>query len=151
MLIAVDFDGTIVVQEGRRYDDVETPPTFMPGARAALQALKRARHTLVLWSARSRLTLRDPRHTDPLVVAGIKTPRPREPHEYAVNEARFQQMVDFVARELPGVFDYVYQGGEPDKPGVDLFIDDKVLRLGSGLGGMAWHEIARTYGEGKVY
>jgi len=147
MIIAVDFDGTIVQQDGRRYDDVETPLVFMPGAREALQAFKRARHTLVLWSGRARMSLRDPLYLDPLVRAGIKTPRPRVPEEYRLNEARYRQMLSFVTRELAGVFDYIYQGGEIDKPGVDLFIDDIAVRFGAGRGGLAWRELSRVYGQ----
>jgi hypothetical protein len=145
MLIAIDFDGTIVEQDGRRYD-ATSPLRFMPGAREALLDLNAAGHVLVLWSARARLTLRDPRYVDPLVAAGIKTARPRTPEEYAVNEARYAQMVAFVRTYLAGVFTYVYHGGELDKPGVDLFIDDKALRLGADLGGQSWYDIAKVYG-----
>jgi hypothetical protein len=144
VLIAVDFDGTIVSQ-AHPYADLETPLTFLPGAMEGLYALKAAGHKLVLWSGRSRLSIRrnDPT-LDPLVLGGVKRNRPDK--DAAINEARFQQMLRFVAEELPGVFDYIYQGGEIDKPGVDMFIDNIAVRLGGGQG-VSWKQIAHMYGE----
>lgn len=144
MIIAIDFDGTIVSQD-RPYDDVETSLTFLPGAKEGLHALKRAGHKLVLWSGRARLSLRNNDPTlDPLFNAGVK--RGRADRNTKVNEARFVQMVDFVDEELPGIFDYVYKGGECDKPGVDMFIDNIAVKLGGGYG-VNWFQIKHMYGD----
>jgi hypothetical protein len=144
MIIAIDFDGTIVSQM-QPYEDVTTPLTFLPGAREGLYALKKAGHRLILWSGRARLSLRrnDP-SLDPLAKAGVK--RSKRDRNSTLNEARFKQMVEFVADELPGVFDYVYEGGEIDKPGADLFIDNIAIRLG-GAAGLNWKQIAHMYGD----
>ena len=144
MIIAIDFDGTIVSQE-HPYDDVKTPLTFLPGAKEGLYALKKAGHKLVLWSGRSRLALRknDP-SLDPLVKAGVKRARPDR--NTKINEARFRQMIEFVATELPDVFAYIYEGGERDKPSVDMFIDNIAIKLGGGFG-VNWIQIRHMYGE----
>jgi hypothetical protein len=122
--IAVDFDGTIVERD-HFYEDATSPLVFRPGAREALHALRRAGHTLLLWSSRPARAVDDP---SPL------------------NDARLRQMLDLVARELPGVFDDVV-GGSEGKPAVDLFVDDKAVRLGDDLGGFSWGDVARTFGE----
>jgi hypothetical protein len=59
-----------------------------------------------------------------------------------VHLARYRQMVEFVERELPGVFDAVDNG----KPTVDLIIDDKAALGGGKLTHERWGEIARRYG-----
>jgi hypothetical protein len=63
------------------------------------------------------------------------------------HRARYQQMLEFVERELPGVFAAVDDGMAGKLPGVDIFIDDKALRLGHGTGGFWWGAIAGMYGE----
>lgn len=145
MLIGIDFDGTVVSQD-HPYSDVSTPLVFLPGAKEALYALKKAGHKLVLWSGRSRLALRrnDP-NLDPLVKAGVKRARPDR--DYKLNEARFRQMLEFVATELPDLFDYIYEGGEQDKPSFDMFIDNIAVRLG-GAAGLNWAQIRNMHGEG---
>jgi hypothetical protein len=144
VVISIDFDGTVVSQD-RPYDDVKTPLVFLPGAKEGLYALKRAGHKLVLWSGRSSLALRknDP-SLDPLVKAGVKRARPDR--NAKVNEARFRQMIEFVATELPDVFAYIYEGGERDKPSVDMFIDNIAMKLGGGFG-VNWTQIRHMYGE----
>lgn len=147
MRIAIDFDGTIV-DDSHRYDDLVTPLTFKDGAKDALYALKRARHSLLLWSGRaSRSNLYDPR-LDPLVRAGVSLRTEKSWAEsLALNLARYQQMMQFVETEIPDVFDAV-DDGLGGKPSVDLFIDDKAMRLGRGdLGGVDWHQIANEYGD----
>ncbi len=140
MYIAVDFDNTLVAQAP--YDDV-TPLTLMPGAPAALQALKLAGHVLLLWSARaSRSLLFDPR-LDPLVRAGVRRVSLEQweaSRELHLN--RYKQMLAFVEQYLPGMFDAI-DDGAGGKPQVDMFIDDKAFKFGSGTG---WYEIIRYYG-----
>jgi len=143
VIIAVDFDGTVVSQD-RSYDDVVTPLEFLPGAREALLSLKRAGHVLLLWSVRaSRAHLYDPA-LNPLVRAGI-VPLDRKTWRDSrhLQWARYHQMVDFVDRELPGTFDAI-DDGLGGKPSCDLFIDDKAMIM---RGGATWARIARQYGE----
>lgn len=145
MIFAVDFDGTVVSMD-RPYDDVRTPLRFLPGAREGLLALRRAGHVLLLWSARaSRSLLEDPL-LDPLVRAGV-TPTGDWWKMRDVNLARHRQMLDFVERELPGVFAAVDDGRGGKPLNVDVFLDDKAIRLGRGSGGMSWREVARAFGE----
>ncbi|HNW36671.1 MAG TPA: hydrolase [Candidatus Ozemobacteraceae bacterium] len=51
MLIAVDFDGTIVPDV---FFPDKVPDRFMPGAKEALTELHRLGHTLVLWTLRDQ-------------------------------------------------------------------------------------------------
>ena len=147
MIIAVDFDGTIVKQDGRAYSDVTTELEFIPGAHQALVELKRAGHVLMLWSARSAARLvRDPM-TCPLAKAGITRPYARSwEHSQKINEARRMQMLRFVAERLPGIFDVV-DDGSGGKPAADLIIDDRALRLGHGPHAASWRDIVETYGD----
>lgn len=147
MIIASDFDDSIVSQAGRDYEDVETPLRFMPGAKKALLSLKRAGHTLLLYSGRANRALRVDPNLNPLVRAGVKRIN-REWWEanQPVNEARYQQMLRFVDEELPGVFDAV-DDGQQGKPSADIYIDDKALRLGHGADSVGWQTVAHRYGE----
>lgn len=135
------FDGTIVSEE-RPYNDLITPLEMMPGARDALLALKAAGHLLVLWSARSNRAGMYLAEFDPLVRAGkiadARTDATRELHA-----ARYRQMLEFVERELPGVFDAV-DDGRCGKIYADLYIDNKALGFNRGV---SWPAIARTYGD----
>jgi hypothetical protein len=146
MIIAVDFDDTIVEQG--EYADTTTPLRFKPGAREGLYSLKEAGHVLILWSGRaSRALLYNP-ELDPLVRAGVrKLNHGRWLERRPVHLARYRQMLAFVAAELPDVFAAI-DDGAGGKPSADLFIDDKALRLGRGfgIGGTDWNEIARAYG-----
>ncbi len=140
MLICVDFDG-VVVSTNRPYADTITPFQFMPGAKEGLISLKKAGHTLVLFSARANRSLLFTPEWDPLVRAGV-----RRPHAAAwaaskeIHWARYRQMCDFCATHLAGVFD-VIDDGLQGKPLADLFIDDRALSLESG-----WPNIATLYG-----
>jgi hypothetical protein len=145
MIIAVDFDNTIVAAR-HPYDDLKTPLQFLPGAKEGLLALKNADHVLLLWSARSSLCLRVDWRLNPLWASGtVPLDVDAWQENVALEEARYQQMLDFVAKELPGVFDAV-DNGCMGKPIVDLFIDDKAVQS-VGILGMNWQTIARTYGE----
>lgn len=147
MIICIDFDDTVVSQRGRAYDDVTTPLYFVVGAEGALAALKRAGHTLILYSGRANRALRIDPYLDPLVRAGRKRINmdwwtANQP----VNEARYQQMLTFVAEKLPGVFDAVDDGVQ-GKPSADMYIDDKALRLGHGAYAALWYNVAMMHGE----
>jgi hypothetical protein len=140
VLIAIDFDGT-VVDATRPYDDVTSPLVFLPGAREGLLSLVRAGHVLLLYSARSNRALRFNPELDPLVQAGVRVVdelawRAAQP----VHEARYRQMCAFVAHELPGVFAAVDDGTQ-GKPMADLFIDDRAV------GASSWASIAAMLGE----
>lgn len=143
MRIAVDFDNTVVAQD-RPYADATTPLEFIPGAKEGLLSLKRAGHLLLLWSGRaSRALLLDP-SLDPFVRSGaVKTDRRIWNSSRSIHRARYEQMVAFVEKELPGVFDAI-DDGLAGKPNVDLFIDDKALTL---RGPGTWTRIAHTYGD----
>lgn len=145
MIIAVDFDGTVVRQD-HAYDDFDTPLQFIDGADSTIPALKRADHVLLLWSARaSRALLYDPT-LNPLVRAGVvKLDMDRWKKSQAINIARYQQMLVFVHERCNGWFDAI-DTGEGGKPLVDAIIDDKALRLGRGMGGHSWYEIGEMYG-----
>jgi hypothetical protein len=148
VVIALDFDGTIVEQDSRAYDDLVTPLVFKPDAQRAVISLARAGHTLILWSARASLALLEDPELDPLVRAGVRVcDRARWERMQPIHIARYLQMLEFIARELPGVFAVVDDGRAGKPLGVDMFIDDKALRLGLGLAGFSWAEIEVMFGE----
>lgn len=145
MIIALDFDGTLVRENA--YADTAKPLRFLPGAKEALVALKRAGHTLILWSARSNRALLYTPSWDPLVRAGIrKVNLARWRAERPVHQARYRQMLAFVERELTGIIDAVDDGLQ-GKPTADLFIDNRALRYGFGADALGWRGIAALYGQ----
>ncbi len=142
MIIAVDFDGTIV-SSNREYTDVETPLEFLHGAKEGLQSLKAADHVIIIYSARANRALRVDPNLDPLVRAGLR----QLDHDWwernkDLNEVRYQQMLEFCKTELDGIVD-VIDDGVQGKPCAGLFIDDRALRFQQG----GWKKIARMYGE----
>lgn len=141
MIICVDFDGTVVNQV--QVDDLDTPLTFIEGAREALAKLKEAGHVLFLWSARSNLALREDWRLNPLWVTGaVPVDLTWWKKHKPLAEARYQQMVKFVEAELPGIFDAV-DDGRQGKPAVaDLFVDDRTL----GWAYTGWDDVVELYG-----
>ena len=143
MLIAVDFDG-VVVRTNRSFADTTTPLQMMPGAKDGLLALKKAGHTLLLYSARANRALLFTPEWDPLVRAGV-----RRPHEVAwaagkeLHWARYRQMLAFCETELAGVFDAIDDGLQ-GKPLADLFIDDRSREFGVDAHG--WADLIHLYG-----
>lgn len=142
MIIAIDFDNTVVEQDGA-YDDLETPLRLKPMARAALMALKQAGHILLLYSARANQALLGAASSDPLHRAGVVNREQTDASE-VLNRARFEQMVSFVNETLPNIFDAIDDGLQ-GKPNADLFIDDKAITFGPL--GMHWGQIAARYGD----
>ena len=145
MIGGIDFDNTVVKQD-RPYSDITTPLELIEGAKEALLALKRAGHRLVLWSGRaSRALLYDPA-LDPLVRVGAKPANRRAWLESRpLHWARYWQMIEFVERELPGVFDAI-DDGQAGKFSFDFIVDDKALTM---RGPATWSRIARVYGEAE--
>lgn len=145
MIFCIDFDSTVVVQEGRDYEDIDTPFEFMPNAQAGLHSLKKAGHILLLYSCRANRALRIDPELDPLVRAGVKKINMTWwEFNQELNQARYEQMIGFVNAELPGVFDAI-DDGEQGKPSADVYLDDKAIRLGPGA--QTWASVADIYGE----
>jgi hypothetical protein len=143
VIIAVDFDGTIVKHNHHATEAADLVPR--DGALEALRALKRAGHTLLLYSARANRALRIDPDLDPLVRAGIRrVDREAWLKAQPLHQRRFHAMAAWAATNLPGVFDAIDDGGQ-GKPDVDLFIDDKALSAHSSRGG-GWPAIAHRYG-----
>jgi hypothetical protein len=141
VFLCIDFDRTIA-------DGV--PLRLLPGAREAIMSLRRAGHTLMLFSARANRATRFNPELDPLVRAGVR-PVPREDEWQCVaahHHALYAEMLAFVACELPGAFDAI-DDGEQGKPICDLFIDDRAInpRDAGGPLSSGWDWIARVYGE----
>lgn len=139
MIIAIDFDHTLV--EDSAYD-ASSPLKLKPRAREALLALKRAGHLLVLWSGRSNRSLMYLAEFNPLVRAGVlgdaSTDETREIHAN-----RYRQMLEFIERELPGIFDAI-DDGRQGKVEADMYVDDRALSFGPGT---SWRDIELLYGE----
>jgi len=121
VIIAVDFDSTVVVQDGRDYEDLATPLQFLPDAKLGLYALKAAGHVLLLYSARANRALRFDPQLDPLVRAGAKKINMQWWKASAeLNQRRYDQMDAFVQQHLPGVFAAIDDGLQ-GKPSVDMY------------------------------
>lgn len=136
LVIAVDFDGTVVLDRPGKL-------VLRPGAKEGLQALKRAGHVLLLWSARSNRALREDWRLNPLWLTGVLPLRVGAwERERPTHEASYQAMLAFVQTELEGLFDAVDDGVQ-GKPLCDLFIDDKTL---AGHTGVDWSRIAGQLG-----
>lgn len=130
MKICIDFDATLV-DASHPYSDLKTPLKFLPGAKEGVLALKAAGHLLILWSGRAnKALLYDPK-LDPLVRAGKKkAPTPEQwESSYKINWERYKQMLVFVEKELPGVFDAI-DDGACGKVSADMYLDDRAMRFG---------------------
>lgn len=146
MIIAIDFDNTLVEQHSRDYADVTSPFVMMPGAFDALVALKRARHQIIVWSGRSSLALRKNPRVDPLARVGKKQiDMLRWKASQQVNESRYLHMLEFCSTDLQGLVDAV-DDGTCGKLTADMFIDDRAIRLGKGSNAWLWPEVERLYG-----
>lgn len=122
MKFVVDFDGT-VVREDRPYDDLKTPLEFVRGSKRTLLSLKRAGHVLILASGRASIALRKDWMAHPLWRQDLNPPVWWEKSQ-PLNEARYQQMIEFVRANLSGVFDAI-DDGSGGKLGGDIYIDDR--------------------------
>ena len=145
MIISVDFDGTVVDQSTVFDDAAVDHLVLLPNAREALQALKRAGHILILYSGRANIAHREDWKLNPLWRDGIVPfDEKRWEKSRAIFEARYQAMLDFVAKELPDVFD-VIDDGRQGKPTWDLLIDNSAIgRFGLDV---TWTDIVDLYGE----
>ena len=141
MIICVDWDGTIVEQD-RPFGELEKDLKLIDGAKDALESLKRAGHTLILYSGRANRANRldwklNPGYLSGAIPFDVKAWEKARP----MHEELYEEMLDFVAKELPGIFAYIDDGGQ-GKPSCDLFIDDKNIEFHGD-----WAEIAFQYGD----
>lgn len=144
MKISIDFDGT-VVHNDTAYEDLETPLEFVPGAKEALLSLKRAGHVLILDSARANIAIRFDWQHNPMWANDPNFDEEEWRRRQPIAQARFQQMLDFVERNLPGVFTYI-DFGHQGKVLADLYLDDEGLRLGGGWRAVDWSVVEQVYG-----
>jgi len=145
VIIAIDFDGTLVQHTSPHDPDAHL--LFTAGAREGLASLRAAGHVLLLYSARANRSLREDPQLDPLVRAGVKRVDMRRwAGDQAFAEQRYQQMVAFVEKELPGVFAAI-DDGQQGKPLVDMLIDDLAMRYGHGATALGWRALASLWGE----
>ena len=141
MIIAIDFDGTIVEQD-RPYGDLEAELKFIEGAKEALESLKRAGHTLILWSGRANLANREDWHWNPGYAQGtIPFDLKQWVKAKGLHQELYEEMLLFVAKELSGIFAYV-DDGKQGKPSADLFLDNLAVTFSGD-----WDEIAFQYGD----
>jgi len=146
VIIAIDFDSTLVDEWGRKFSDTTSPFKLMSGARKALQSMKAAAHVVLVYSARANRALREDPMLDPLArVGAVKVDIVQWTKEQPLHEARYRQMVQFCETSLRGLVDAV-DDGRQGKPAADLFIDDRALRFGGGVDGHSWFDIARQFG-----
>ena len=149
MRIVCDFDGSVITEQPW---DSDTPLVFMTDAMESLLALKRAGHTLILFSSRANRANREDWKLNPENVAKDAEGRFNVSRWYVqrqIHERRYQQMLDFVATELPGVFAYI-DDGQQGKPDADLFIDDRGVRLYADALGTSWPNLVRLLGEVEI-
>lgn len=150
MIIAVDFDGT-VIWPMLDYGDVAERLRIQPGARETLTALSRAGHTLILYSARANLALREDWRKNPLWSSGaLPFHEARWREALPLHRGRYLQMVEFVGENLPGLFAAIDDGGQ-GKPMADVFLDDRGFCPTPGKSqGFDWPAVLRAYGRQPV-
>lgn len=139
MIFAIEFDGVVV-----RESYTEEAPVLLPGARAGLYALKRAGHTLVLTSARSNRALRFNPELNPLGPQFATDEARLEFCEH--HQRRYLAMAEFVAAELPDVFDLIDDGAQ-GKVSADVYLDARSVAFGFGVLSNDWVKVGRRYGE----
>jgi hypothetical protein len=141
VILAIDFDGTVVEQ-----GPLGSPLRLIPGVKDALLSLKRAGHVLVLYSARANRARRFDPMLDPLVRAGIiHVDMAQWERDRPAMVRAFDEMVMFVWRELPDVFNVIDDGGQ-GKPEADMFIDDRMIAFSRSTAAMCWRRIRMEYG-----
>lgn len=146
MIFCIDFDGVVVDEWGRSFADTTTPLRFQSGAKEGLRRLKLARHTLVLWSARTNRALLYSPEWDPLVRAGVRRVDLRRwEAERPVHWARYFQMRRFVELHLAGIID-VIDDGLQGKPVADVYIDNRAVGFGAAPERIDWRDLSARYG-----
>ena len=145
MIIAIDFDGTLVERQNLYSDK---PLVLIPGVKDALYSLKRAGHTLILSSCRANLSRRRDWRLDPLWVQDPHFNVAQWSRNRSIHEERWAQMLNFVCTELKGVFDAI-DSGVQGKPYAHLYIDDSSVKHHAHgvFNSMDWDQIAESYGE----
>ena len=101
MVVAVDFDGTIVDNSHPSVGAIK------PGVKAALAALRAQGHIIVIWSCRTNL---------------VPYKQSEENHRKCI-EDMFNALVD---NDIP--FDYI-DNGMQGKVAADVYVDDRSLRF----------------------
>ena len=145
MWIVIDFDGTIVLPVGDSGDPLD-PVQLQPGVVDGLMSLKRAGHKLLLYSARANRSIRIDPWLNPLIKNGaLELDLDKWQRNQPIYEARYQQMVDFVGKMLPGMFDGI-DDGQQGKPNVDMFIDDRARGFRVKKPEKAWKKIMKKWG-----
>jgi phosphoglycolate phosphatase-like HAD superfamily hydrolase len=146
MIIGVDFDGTVIDQNEQFEDSDVEELQLLPDAREGLEALKRAGHILILFSGRANRAHREDWRLNPLWRDGVVPfDEKRWEKNRPIFEARYQAMLEFVARELPGIFDAIDDGQQGKLADCDLWIDDKSIgRWGYDC---SWSDVIQLYGE----
>lgn len=147
MIIAVDFDG-VVVKRDSEYDAPLARLELVHGALEGLLALRRADHTLILYSARANRGLREDWRLNPLWASGlVPLSTTAWSRNVALHEARLKQMQDFVKTRLPaGIFAAIDDGNQ-GKVVADLFIDDNAFGAPLVNGNIDWYAVTKSLGE----
>ena len=125
MTFAIDFDGTIVEWMPFHKRD---PLKLNRYAKEGLTALKEAGHTLILYSCRANRW-------------GLYA---TDNNDHDLSVFKYRQMVEFVERELPSLFDRIDDGAQ-GKVIADRYIDDHAVTFGPR--GMNWFDVAERWGE----
>jgi len=148
MKICVDFDGTVVEENGEFYSGGGPEKfEFIPFAQQALRALHRAGHFLILSSCRANREKRfgpeifidDTIPTDWRVVE-------KRLELCTIHQRRFEGMRQFIRSNLPGVFDVIDEG-TLGKPIADLYFDNRAFLV---RGAREWERVGNLYGHRMV-
>lgn len=146
MIIAVDFDGTVVERNTEYGDEVEDFE-LVPFAYQSLMALKNSGHVLILTSCRANIAQRYDWRKNPLW-SNRKVPFDENKWREGLVRAQraYQNMVTFVNDKLSGLFDAI-DDGEQGKVIAHLYLDDRAFRITY----RSWQEVANAYGEPERY
>jgi hypothetical protein len=135
-----------VVDDSQPEYDLKTPLVFMPGADLVLRLLKASGHVLILSSGRSNLALREDWQRNPLWAKRLEPfDQVKWAKEKIIHQARYDQMLDFIDKNLPDVFAYIDNGNQ-GKISADVYLDDKAIRMNGGWLSLDWPAIGSIYG-----
>lgn len=148
MILAIEFEGAIVAITHKWSPQLKEDFLLLPGVKNSLECLRQAKHTLILYSSRACISIK---YSDILTSpTGTSQAAVLNKNIYAgmqsLYKERFDNMVEFIEKHLPGLFD-VIDDGNYNKNTADIIIDNRLLCAGGRSVNDGWGFVTATYGD----